>query len=83
MKTITVGQLRQNPTQALMDVEAGETYQITRHAREIARIVPPSAEPALIAPKKPGAIRLVGVDRHEVRTARTIDELLADERGAW
>ena len=31
MKMITVGQLRQNPTSMLADVEAGETYQITRH----------------------------------------------------
>ncbi len=41
MKTITVGELRQNPTRALDDVEGGETYVITRHRREIGRIVPP------------------------------------------
>ena len=40
MKTITVGQLRQNPTQALQDVERGEAYVITRHNRQIAQLVP-------------------------------------------
>ncbi|GAB3486561.1 type II toxin-antitoxin system Phd/YefM family antitoxin [Flexivirga sp.] len=41
MKTITVGQLRQNPTAALDEVERGETYVVTRHRREIGRLVPP------------------------------------------
>lgn len=41
MKTITVAQLRQNPTAALEDVERGETYVVTRHRREIGRLVPP------------------------------------------
>lgn len=47
MKSITVGQLRQNPTAMLADVEAGETYLITRHDREIARVVPLVADPLL------------------------------------
>jgi len=45
MKRIPVAVLRQNPTQALEEVERGETYIVTRHNREIARLVPPS--PAL------------------------------------
>lgn len=36
--------LRQNPTQALDEAERGETYIVTRHNREVARLVPP--EPA-------------------------------------
>jgi prevent-host-death family protein len=40
MKTITVGQLRQNPTEALAEVERGEVYAVTRHNREIAHLVP-------------------------------------------
>jgi antitoxin (DNA-binding transcriptional repressor) of toxin-antitoxin stability system len=40
MKTITVAELRQNPTAALDDVERGETYIITRYRREIGMIVP-------------------------------------------
>lgn len=42
MKTISVGELRQNPTAALDAVEHGETFVVTRHRREIARLVPPS-----------------------------------------
>lgn len=41
MKTITVAELRQNPTAALDEVEHGETYVVTRHRREIGRLVPP------------------------------------------
>ncbi|MBK7822297.1 MAG: type II toxin-antitoxin system Phd/YefM family antitoxin [Tessaracoccus sp.] len=41
MKTISVGQLRQNPSDALAEVERGETYLVTRHRREIGRLVPP------------------------------------------
>lgn len=41
MKRIPVATLRQNPTQALDEVERGETYIVTRHNREIARLVPP------------------------------------------
>lgn len=40
MKTITVAELRQNPTAALADVERGEVYAVTRHKREIAHLVP-------------------------------------------
>lgn len=42
MKTVSVAALRQNPTQALTEVEQGATYIVTRHNREIARLVPPA-----------------------------------------
>jgi prevent-host-death family protein len=38
--TITVGQLRQNPTRMLDAVQDGETYVITSHGRSIADVVP-------------------------------------------
>jgi prevent-host-death family protein len=38
--TITVGQLRQNPTRMLDEVQEGETYVITSHGRAIADVVP-------------------------------------------
>ncbi|GGF98738.1 hypothetical protein GCM10007304_10870 [Rhodococcoides trifolii] len=41
MKSITVAQLRQNPTAALDDLENGEEYIITRHRKEVGRLVPP------------------------------------------
>lgn len=80
MKTITVGQLRQNPTTMLAEVEAGETYLITRHNREIARIVPRAYELDLVPPKRRTGSRLADLPRHELRTATSIDEILADER---
>lgn len=80
MKTITVGQLRQNPTAMLAEVEEGEIYQVTRHDQPIARIVPPSHEVELLPRKRRAGSRLSALPRHELRTASTIDELLADER---
>lgn len=80
MKTITVAQLRQNPTAMLSDVEAGETYRVTRHNREIARIVPRDNSLELLPPKRQAGSRLAHLPRHELRTAASIDELLADER---
>lgn len=49
MKTISVATLRQNPTQALDEVERGETYVVTRHNREIGRLVPPE-RPVTVTP---------------------------------
>jgi len=40
MKTISVGQLRQNPTAALDALERGEEFEITRHRKVIGRLVP-------------------------------------------
>lgn len=80
MKTITVGQLRQNPTQMLDEVEAGEVYRITRHDREIARIVPRDTSSVLLPRKRSGGSNLAGLARHDLRTAASIEDLLADER---
>ena len=38
--SITVGQLRQNPTRMLDEVQDGETYTITSHGRPIADVIP-------------------------------------------
>jgi antitoxin (DNA-binding transcriptional repressor) of toxin-antitoxin stability system len=40
VKTISVGQLRQNPTAALDALERGEEFEITRHRKVIGRLVP-------------------------------------------
>lgn len=80
MKTITVGELRQNPTEMLEEVEAGEVYRITRHGREIARIVPRDPSVALLPPKRVGGSQLAALGRHELQSAASIDELLSDER---
>jgi len=39
-RSITVGQLRQNPTQMLNEVQEGEIYTITSHGHPIADVVP-------------------------------------------
>lgn len=80
MKTITVGQLRQNPTEMLAAVEAGEVYRVTRHNREVARIVPSEHGLELLPAKRRGGSRLAALPRHELHTASSVDELLADER---
>lgn len=80
MKTITVGQLRQNPTKMLSDVEAGETYRVTRHDHEVARVVPLAPGLQATPRKRAGGSRLTQLPRHELRTARNVDDLLADER---
>jgi len=80
MKTITVGQLRQNPTIMLNEVEAGETYRVTRHDHEVARVVPLAPGLHVTPRKRSGGSRLAQLPRHELRTAQDVDELLADER---
>lgn len=83
MKTITVAELRQNPTEALNEVEAGETYLVTRHRHEIALLVPAESVPDLIAAKKPGPSKLSKRPRRKLRTARSVDELLAEMESPW
>lgn len=43
MNSVSIAELRQNPTPVLDAVEHGETYVVTRYRKEIARIVPPRA----------------------------------------
>jgi prevent-host-death family protein len=80
VKTITVGQLRQNPTAMLAEVEAGEIYRVTRRSREIARIIPRTYTIELVPRKNRAGSRLAELPRHDLRTATSIDQLLADER---
>lgn len=39
-KTISIGQLRQNPTAMIREVRAGATYTLTDHGEPVADIVP-------------------------------------------
>lgn len=39
-QTISVGQLRQNPTRMLREVRAGAIYTVTDHGEPIAEIIP-------------------------------------------
>lgn len=83
MKTISVGDLRQNPTSALDDVEHGETYSVTRHRREIARLVPPVRRTPTTASRFVEAIRRTPVDAtwaEEIAVDRTDFDV---DRDVW
>lgn len=80
MKSITVGELRQNPTAMLADVEAGEVYELTKHQRRVGFIVPASAS-AAVTPRRTDAPAHTGeLPRRLLHSAASLDELLADER---
>lgn len=80
MKTISVGELRQNPSAMIADVEAGEVYEVTRHHRRVGYIVP-AASSATITPRRvTGPARTGDLPRHMLRSAASIDELLTEDR---
>lgn len=82
MKAITVAQLRQNPTAALDDVQAGESYVITRHRHAIAQLVPVTTSVAGVIPaKSPGGSRLTHRPRR--KTYAEAQATLADIRAEW
>ena len=82
MKTITVGELRQNPTPMLDDVAAGETYRVTRHNREIARIVPAPLSATIIPPKRKGG-RTRELPVFPLPEGVGMDEYLDEMKGDW
>lgn len=83
MKTISTRELRQNPSQMIHDVEAGETYSLTLHGRQVGTIVPAEAPARIIPPRKTGPVDISVFVRHELRTADSVDELLEDMKGEW
>lgn len=80
MKTITVGELRQNPSAMIADVEAGEVYELTRHQRRVGYIVPATSSATITPRRLPGPARTQGIPRHTLRSATSIEELLAEDR---
>lgn len=83
MKSISVGELRQNPAPMIADLEDGEPYALTRHNRRIGTIVPTASSAAVIPRKASGPARTRTIVRHELTTASDIDELINDEKGPW
>jgi prevent-host-death family protein len=55
--TISVGHLRQNPTEMLRHVKEGTEYLLTDHGAPIARIVPLTQGPWVSEQKMRGAFR--------------------------
>ncbi len=58
MKAFTFTDLRKNASSVLDLVENGETVQVLRHGKAIARIIPEDAQRSIPAWKRPG-LRLV------------------------
>lgn len=83
MKSISVGELRQNPAPMIADLEDGEPYALTRHNRRIGTIVPAVSSASLIPRKANGPARTRAITRHDLTSASTIDDLLDDEKGTW
>lgn len=79
MKTITVAELRQNPTRALAEVEGGETYEVTRHRHPIAKLVPYETEvPVLVPARATGGARLRDRPDRGAYTHEQVQAILAD-----
>lgn len=83
MKTISVGELRQNPTPMLDDVAGGETYVVTRHSREVARIVPTTSSATVTPPRSSTPSRTVDLPRVELPDGLDFDAFVADLQGEW
>lgn len=81
MNTITVGRLRQNPTEMLKEVAAGATYSVIRHGREVGRIIPPSPLMGLIPPKRSRGASTVTLPPLEPCDGMSVEELLEETRG--
>jgi antitoxin (DNA-binding transcriptional repressor) of toxin-antitoxin stability system len=80
VKTITAVQFCQSPTAVLADVEAGATYVVTRHNREVAYIIPRTQGIELTSRKRPAGTNLSGLPRRQLKTAPSLEGLLAEER---
>jgi len=79
MKTITVAELRQNPTEALKAVEGGETYLVTRHRSPVAKLTPIDAESTeIIPPRTSGGARLSERRDWPRKSRAEVAALLAD-----
>jgi prevent-host-death family protein len=83
VKTISVGELRQNPTAMIEDVESGEVYELTRHNQRVGLIIPAASSARIIPRRTAGPARTRAIRRHELRTAAAVEELLSDDKGAW
>ncbi|HLS34249.1 MAG TPA: type II toxin-antitoxin system prevent-host-death family antitoxin [Brevibacterium sp.] len=80
--TISVGQLRQNPTRMLRDVRAGATYTITDHGESVAAVVPRS-EPRWVPSEEVGALlRTLGTDEDWAREIDA-DRAAEDASDPW
>lgn len=76
-----MGELRQNPTQMLDNVAAGETYVVTRHNREVARVVPTVSSATVVPPRRRGSSSTEALPRVDLPNGVPFDAFLDDLRG--
>lgn len=66
-RTIAIGQLRQNPTEMIRAVRAGETWVVTDHGVPVADVVPHREPPWRPIEEIAEALRELGPDPEWVR----------------
>lgn len=82
MKTIGIGELRQNPTQMLRDVKAGQTYLITDHGDPVAQISPRTDRTWILADDVDLLLKELGGDETWSREVADLREL-EEARDPW
>ena len=85
MKTITVAELRQNPTPALAEVAAGATLTVTKHRRPVALLTPPVDDAVLrvIPARSSVPSRLGSRPRDDVQSYEATEALLSQMASEW
>lgn len=85
MRTITVAELRQNPTAALDDVAHGETLVVTKHRRPVAKLVPPDDDALLrvVPARDTRPSRLSDRPPADQDTVEETEKLLAEMASDW
>ncbi|WP_344196808.1 type II toxin-antitoxin system prevent-host-death family antitoxin [Aeromicrobium alkaliterrae] len=80
MRSISQRELRNDNAAVVREVEAGESFVVTRRGVPVARLVPWTAEADLTL-DRPARRRGAFADRARVRLAESTDEVLDDLRG--
>lgn len=78
MNTISIGELRQNPTRVLREVKAGETYTITDHGEPVAEITPRRASAWVPSGRVGALLEELGADEaweREIAASRETTEI--------
>lgn len=83
MKEITIRELRQNPAEMVRNLEAGEPYALTMYRRTVAMIFPVQSSTTVAPPRRRDGANTAAIPRHELCSASSVDDLLADEKGSW
>ncbi|MDR2895825.1 MAG: type II toxin-antitoxin system Phd/YefM family antitoxin [Propionibacteriaceae bacterium] len=77
MQTVSIAQLRQNPTRFIESVIDGESVTVTRYHQEVARLVPPTRVKTAAAEQFTALLAATPVDKGwsgEVAADRLADQ---------